>query len=109
MSIREDTKSSSSIHSILNLLHKEKIRIMKNGWQGLIGLGLAIFYFYFIPRLLYPIYCLFSSQSITLLIPIGISVISSIARLVLNLIMNHIYASKYRYFEQYRITNKQWP
>ena len=32
-----------------------------------------------------------------------------ITRTVTNFIMNHIYASKYPYFEQYKIVKKPWP
>ena len=109
MSTREDTNSSLLNQSILDLIYHEKDRIMRKGPQGFIGLGIAIFYFYCIPKLLYPLYCLISSYDIKILILIGIPVVAGSSRVGFNLIINHIYTSKYPYFEQYRIMNTLWP
>ena len=106
---RDASKSTSERHSILELIHHEKARLMKKGWQAVIGFGIILFYFCCVPKLVYPIYRLFSSQRIEILVIVGITVVSLISRIGFNLIMNHIYASKYPYFEQYKITKQPWP
>ena len=106
---KEDQKLKPEVHSIMDLLHNEKIRLMKKGSQILVGLGITIFFFCCLPKLVFPLYSLISVLDPLILVLIGISATGSMNLLVYNLVMNHIYAQKYPYFEQYRIMNKPWP
>ena len=99
----------TEIHSITDILHNEKVRLMKKGSQILIGLVITIFFFYCLPKLIFPLYSLISALDPLILVLVGISSANSMSFLFWNLIMNHIYAHKYPYFEQYRIMNKPWP
>ena len=92
--------------SIFEIIHREKLRIKIAGPQIFIGLGLAVFYFCCVPTLLYPLYCLLPTRNLIILVVIVPTIISSTTRIIFNLIMNHIYISKYPYFEQYRIMDK---
>ena len=94
---------------MLEVIQNEKNRIIGKGLQGFIGLVLTICYFCFAPLLVYPLYCLLPHHNSTLLVVVGVPIVMGTNRLTFNLIMNHIYASKYPYFEQYRIMNKPWP
>ena len=61
MITKGNNSSSMQSYSILDAIYHEKIRIMRKGSQVFIGLGLTIIYFYCIPSLFYPLYCIFSS------------------------------------------------
>ena len=104
-----DQKFIPDIHSFFDLIHNEKIRLARKGWQIFIGLGLAIFYFCCLPTLLYPAYSLIASFDPLMVIVVGTTFIGASTHTIFNLVMNHIYASKYPYFEQYRIMKKPWP
>ena len=110
MSTKRDQKSTIKAYSIFDIICNEKIRIMKKGFQVFIGLGITISFFCFAPTLTYYIYRIISSSlNPKLLIAIGIPLSGGICELIFNLLMNHIYAYKYDYFEQYRIIKKPWP
>ena len=99
----------SEIHSILDWFVNEKDRIKSKGPQALIGVGLTLFFFICAPSLVYPLYCLLPTYNVVLLIVVGSTILANVNRTIFNLVMNHIYSSKYPYFEQYRIMNKPWP
>ena len=106
---KEIQKSKAEISSTSDLFHNEKIRIMKKGPQAFIGLGVTIFWFCFFPKLVYPLYSLISTFNVTVIIVFWLPFTGLMLQLIINLIMNNIYSSKYPYFEQYRIMKKPWP
>ena len=105
----KDQKYVKEVHSIIDVLHNEKVRIMKKGIQACIGIWISIFFFCCLPKLLFPLYKMISFINPDVLIFTFMSLGGSMTHLVCNLIMNHIYSSKYPYIEQYRIQKKPWP
>ena len=99
MNYNRDQKFIPEIHSISDLLHNEKVRFMKKGPYAFIGIAIAIFFFCCVPTLIFPLYCMISLLHPMLLVLISISGTGSIVHLSFNLIMNHIYASRYSFFE----------
>ena len=109
MPTNEDNGPDLRSFSIFGILHKEIIQIKRKGLQSLIGLGLTVFFFYGIPRLVYPWYCILQSYDLIILIVIGIPISVLIPMMIINLIMNNVYSSKYSSCEKYRIMKKPWP
>ena len=92
-----------------DVISSEISRIIRKGSQALIGYSLVFVFFFCISNLLYPLYCLNPSYNTIVLLVIESPIIVVLTTLVINLIMNHIYTSKYIYCEQYRIMNQLWP
>ena len=101
--------SRSEVRSIFDFLYNEKIRLMKKGPQALIGVAATLFYYIYLPTLLFPLYSLISSIDVIVQIAIFQPILGLFNLLIFNLIMNHIYVSKYPYFEKYRILDQKWP
>ena len=99
----------SILHLSWNIISNEITRIIRKGSQVLIGYSLVFIFFFCISNLVYPLYCLNQSHNIIVLLVIVSPIIVVLTTLLINLIMNHIYTSKYLYCEQYRIMNQPWP
>ena len=104
-----DSLSIVEPNSFLDIFHNEKARLMRKGSQVFIGIGLTIFFYFCIPSLLYPFYCLLPFYNAPLLVVVGSVIVGNLTTIILHLITNNIYASKYPYFEQYRTMQEPWP
>ena len=109
MHINQWPNSLKEAQTIFDIFYNEIVRIKKKGWNVFIGIGITIVFYCVIPLLLFPLYQMVSFIHPGILIYMLTFLSNSMPFLVCNLIMNHVYSSKYHFFEQYKIQNKPWP
>ena len=104
MSTNISDQSRPEIHSIFDVIHNEKIRLMKKGYHFFIGLGIVLFFFCIAPQLIHPWYCMIQSHNAKLYLVIYQPLLILIQMIAFNLVIDRIY--KIPYFNRYRIMKK---